>query len=297
MQSKSEWNQKLRNFKNANITQLWEQGEIAKIYARGNPEIIRIADENGMLQAIKYKHDTIPLFSFIVIGGIGGGPCFNDIKALKEMISDLPFAFRTHLYFPETIYGEITLNLPRFKREIVYSWVIDLTTPENIWRSQFDNKQRNMVRKALKKGVIIRSADKEDLEEWINIKMDTQKRIGQKVTGKEGESAKYMFKNCKGWAELLVAKLEDKVVSGFWLTKFNDIAYYGSPASTGEAFKTGANNLLVWEALRKCCIEEKKLFDFWGIVKDKNDPTYSVTRFKKSFGGRVVKVYHYWKNF
>jgi len=102
---------------------------------------------------------------------------------------------------------------------IGYSWVVDIRHLEVIWHEQFDNKQRNMIRKAIKRSVTVKVADEDDFEEWIPIKIETQKRIGQLVTGKEGDSARYMFKHCKHFATLLVAKKDGHVISGFWLFK------------------------------------------------------------------------------
>jgi len=63
MLSRKSWNEK-----NANITQIWEFGEIARIYGRGNPKVYRIAGDGYMIQAIRYKHDRIPLFTYMTIG-------------------------------------------------------------------------------------------------------------------------------------------------------------------------------------------------------------------------------------
>jgi len=299
MLSKSSWNEKLKQFKNANVTQIWEFGEIARVYGRGKPKIYRVANDDYMIQAIKFSTDKIPFFTYITIGGGGGGPCFRDFESLKEGLKKIPFAIRTHIWFPEVIYGDFGeyIRLPRYQRKIGYSWVIDIKPPEVIWREQFDNKQRNMIRKAIKKGVTVKIAEENELEEWIPIKIETQKRIGQLITGKEGDSARYMFKHCKHFATLLVAKKGGRVISGFWLLRYNDIAYYSSPASSQEAFKTGANNLLIWEALKMCYNWGVKLFDFWGVTLDKNSPAYGVSRFKMSFGGRLVKNYEFIKTF
>ena len=259
----------------------------------------RIAGDDYMIQAIKFKHDKIPFFTYLTIGGGMGGPSFRNITSLKEGLRRKPFAMRTHIWFPEFIYGNLGehLSLPRYKCKIGYSCVIDIQPPERIWNELFDNKQRNMIRKALRRGVTIKVADEEELEEWIPLKFDTQKRIGQLVTGREGEAARYMFKQCKHFAMLLVAKKDNHVISGFWLLKYRDKAFYRSPASSKEAFKVGANNLLVWEALKMCYNENLKLFDFGGITLDKNSRTYGVTHFKMSFGGKPVKNYEFIKSF
>ena len=86
-----------------------------------------------------------------------------------------------------------------------------------------------------------------------------------------------------------------------------NVSEYGG--STEEGLKSGANHALQWQAIQWARERGCRLYDFWGVPDQlglaaaagdeaeralleeqaRSDPLYGVFRFKKGFGGRVVR--------
>jgi lipid II:glycine glycyltransferase (peptidoglycan interpeptide bridge formation enzyme) len=87
------------------------------------------------------------------------------------------------------------------------------------------------------------------------------------------------------------------------------VGLYLYGGSTDVGLKSGANHALQWQAIQWARASGCRLYDFWGVPdqfglaaqasdeaerelleeRAKSDPLYGVFRFKKGFGGQVVR--------
>jgi lipid II:glycine glycyltransferase (peptidoglycan interpeptide bridge formation enzyme) len=109
-------------------------------------------------------------------------------------------------------------------------------------------------------------------------------------------------------ARLLLAEQHGEVVAAFLVFAWGREAQYMYSGSTDAGLKAGANHLLQWHAIRWARERGAGIYDFWGVPdafgqmataadsqraqlesEAKSHPLYGVYRFKKGWGGEVVR--------
>jgi lipid II:glycine glycyltransferase (peptidoglycan interpeptide bridge formation enzyme) len=110
-------------------------------------------------------------------------------------------------------------------------------------------------------------------------------------------------------AELLLAERDGEALAAFLIFAWAGVGLYLYSGATEAGLKSGANHALQWRALQWAKERGCRLYDFWGIPDAlgqatasedaserarleqiaQSDPLAGVFRFKKGFGGRVVR--------
>jgi lipid II:glycine glycyltransferase (peptidoglycan interpeptide bridge formation enzyme) len=108
-------------------------------------------------------------------------------------------------------------------------------------------------------------------------------------------------------ARLLLAERDGTTLAAFLVFAWAGAGLYLYGGSTEQGLKSGANHALQWHALQWARERGCRLYDFWGVPDEfgraavaaaerdrleeaaKRDPLYGVFRFKKGFGGQVVR--------
>src|SRR5439155_4855280 len=92
-------------------------------------------------------------------------------------------------------------------------------------------------------------------------------------------------------ARLFLAEYEGQLLAGIFVALFAKQAIYLYGASSNEHRSLMPNYLLQWEAIRWAKQQSATQYDFWGIAPtDKeNEPLAGVSRFKRGWGGKVVR--------
>jgi len=154
---------------------------------------------------------------------------------------------------------------------------------EVMWK-KMQGRSRNMVRKAEKYGVRVvqGSGSISEIELFYNML--------KRVFAKSNSSPPHPFSLYKSIVNYLIpqkrllilsALLNDKVIGmGLFIHDDKEI-HFLSGASLPEAYKTGANNMIQWYAIKFACENGLKIYDLGG----KGIP--SIDKFKASFGGEV----------
>lgn len=164
-------------------------------------------------------------------------------------------------------------------------------TEEEIWDNQIISKNRNMIRKAEKNGLVYSAEyNFESLEEFIKLYNSTMERLN---------AEKFYFLN-DNYYENFVEKFKDKAFLGtvrrgnelicsaiFMYSK--NYGHYHLEGSNHKYSKLAANNLLLW----KTALEFNKLgvkeFHLGGGYN--SDPDNSLLKFKKSFSNNMHEFY------
>lgn len=168
--------------------------------------------------------------------------------------------------------------------------------------SQMKPKTRYNIRLAERKGVVVKEGREEDLEAFYQLLRITGSRDRFFV-----HSGRYYLEAWRAFAprgmgRLLLAFYGHQMLAGLMVFAFGHRAYYLYGASSGEHRNLMPNHLLQWEAIRWAKERGCLVYDLWGIPdevgKDGEPPDFAkrdgelwgVYRFKRGFGGRVVRT-------
>lgn len=172
----------------------------------------------------------------------------------------------------------------------------------------FSKGHRADVRRAERNGVVVRTGTTEtDFDAFYALMEATARRAQFAIHSREYYRC---AANAMGDdARLLLAHVGDsEPVAGFLVLAFGQEGQYMYSASTAEGLKSGANHLLQWHTIQWMHERGCRSYDLWGVpevVGDmvgateherteieeqaKQHPLYGAYRFKKGWGGEVVR--------
>ena len=157
---------------------------------------------------------------------------------------------------------------------------------EAIWKI-FHRNVRQKINQANQNGVFVEKAKNEnDFNEWWKL-------YEVAVRTKEFQAQKYslvhdLFNN-SDISRLILAKCEDKIISGMFLLLNKGILRWLS-AMDSNVGRYRPNNLLEWEIIKWGKDQGYAYYDMGGAIINKN---HGPTEFKKSFGGEYRELYTY----
>ena len=176
------------------------------------------------------------------------------------------------------------------KYEARLSLVVDLREgPERAWKS-FEGRARNMVRKAVKKGVEVKVAELEArlLRNYLTMVSDTFRHQGltmphpptafEALARNIGRSGNLLF---------VAAEHSGELVSGGIFLLHRDRMMFLSGSSSSEGMSLAASSLVQWKAIQEGYERGVREYDMGGIG------VRSIDRFKEGFGGERVR-HHRW---
>jgi len=178
--------------------------------------------------------------------------------------------------------------------------VLDLAHGEDDILASMHHKTRYNIRLASKKGVTVREASRADLPAFNALMQATGARDGFAVHSPAYYEAAFDLFVPGGHARLFVAEVESHVVAGLFAFAHGDRAWYFYGASSDAYRERMPNHALQWRAIRWARSTGCRAYDMWGIpdeeeavleaqVLDRRDGLWGVYRFKRGFGGRVVR--------
>lgn len=196
--------------------------------------------------------------------------------------------FRLELEDPKLILKRLVKSKDVQPRD---SWVLDIDKDHKELLANMHTKTRYNIALAKRKKVeVYFSKEQKDLEDFLRLTHQTAKR--NQISVHSDNYYKMLFETLveHHCGELVVAKLEDKVVAVNMLIHFGQATTYLHGASDYQFRKYMAPQLLQWESIKKAQELGNKIYDFWGIAPEDGSKAswQGFTRFKKSFGGRAV---------
>lgn len=163
-----------------------------------------------------------------------------------------------------------------------------------VWAGLTD-KNRNMIRKAIKNGVIIKSGP---ISEYI----DDFKRVYYQTMQRNDAGRYYYFNECffslcielqEFCSRIFVAEYHEKIVSASIVLFKNQMMHYHLSGTETGAMQVAPNNLILWEAAKWGCENSFEVFHLGGgSTTEDSDSLY---RFKSSFckAGNTIAIQGY----
>jgi len=181
--------------------------------------------------------------------------------------------------------------------------LVDLSGDEDAVLARMKQKTRYNIRLALKKGVVVYSSA--NLEVFHNLMNITARRDGFAVHSLEYYRHAYELFSCTGECELLFAEYDGRPLAALMVFARGGRAWYFYGASSDEHRDVMPSYLLQWEAMRWARSHGCRLYDLWGVpdatedeleasFTQRSDGLWGVYRFKRGFGGQLVRALGPW---
>jgi peptidoglycan pentaglycine glycine transferase (the first glycine) len=184
--------------------------------------------------------------------------------------------------------------------------MVDLTGTEADILARMKQKTRYNIGLAAKKGVRARpAAGPEDLERFIELTRVTGARDGFGVHAPEYYRRAYGLFKAAGQCELFLAEYEGMALAAVMVFGLGRRAWYLYGASSDQERNRMAPYLAQWEAMRWAHQRGALSYDLWGVPDEdeavleagfetRHDGLWGVYRFKRGFGGELVRSLGAW---
>jgi peptidoglycan pentaglycine glycine transferase (the first glycine) len=183
--------------------------------------------------------------------------------------------------------------------------IVDLAGDEETILAAMKSKTRYNVRLAARKGVRVREGTSADLATFHRLTAATAAR------DRFGVHAPLYYRRAfelfvpRGWARLLMAEVGAEAVAALMVFALGSRAWYFYGASGDAHREKMPNHLLQWEAMRWARSLGCVAYDLWGVPDEdeerleaefghRRDGLWGVYRFKRGFGGRLVRTVGAW---
>lgn len=182
---------------------------------------------------------------------------------------------------------------------------VDIAPDEEAILAAMKPKARYNVGLAGRKGVTVREGTESDLATFNHLMAVTAQRDRFAVHSPEYYELAYRLFVPSGRAALLLAEVEGEVLAGLMVFALGARAWYFYGASSDHRRNLMPTYLLQWEAIRWARARGCTVYDLWGVpdadeetleaqFTERSDGLWGVYRFKRGFGGRVVRSVGAW---
>jgi lipid II:glycine glycyltransferase (peptidoglycan interpeptide bridge formation enzyme) len=183
--------------------------------------------------------------------------------------------------------------------------IVDISPTEEAILGAMKSKTRYNVRLAARKGVTVREAEEADLPAFHSLMTATAARDSFGVHTPAYYEVAYRLFVPKGWARLFLAEVADHPVAALMVFAFPPRSWYFYGASGDDHREKMPTYLLQWEAIRWAKSVGCTTYDLWGIPDEdmemleagfahRRDGLWGVYRFKRGFGGELVRSVGAW---
>ena len=183
--------------------------------------------------------------------------------------------------------------------------IVDLQgEPEEVL-GRMKQKTRYNTRLSARKGVTVRPGSQADLPGFYDLMERTAERDGFAIHSQAYyETAHELFVS-SGRGCLLLAEHQGRLLAGLVAMAFGGTTCYMYGASSDEQRELMPTYLLQWEAMLWARREGCRFYDLWGVpdaeeeileagFAGRSDGLWGVYRFKRGFGGRLVRTAGAW---
>jgi peptidoglycan pentaglycine glycine transferase (the first glycine) len=305
-QSVTEWDEFIHLHPEAHILQTSSWGEL-KSHFGWNAEKIRVGQCGAQVLFRK-----LPLgFSYAYIPK---GPVGDNWRGLWPEVDKVCRSHRAIVLsvepdcwepVPQEIEG-CFLNFRFTNRSIQprRTIIVDLVGGEEQWLENMKQKTRYNIRLAEKKGVVVRSSS--DVASFSRLMNITGTRDSFGVHNQAYYQIAYDCFHPSGKCNLLFAEYNEKLLAGLMVFASGYRAWYFYGASSDEERNRMPTYLLQWEAIRWAAEAGCTSYDLWGIpdydeedlesqFTQRADGLWGVYRFKRGFGGKMVRSGGAWE--
>lgn len=186
------------------------------------------------------------------------------------------------------------------------SLVVDLAGGEADVLARMKQKTRYNIGLATKKGVTARAAEASaDLDRFNALMQTTGARDGFGIHAPAYYRRAYELFHPSGRCELLLAEYQGELLAGVMAFVQGRQAWYLYGASSDHERQRMAPYLAQWAAMRWARAQGATTYDLWGVPDEdeaaleagferRHDGLWGVYRFKRGFGGRLVRSVGAW---
>ncbi len=183
--------------------------------------------------------------------------------------------------------------------------VVDITPGEDEILMTMKSKTRYNIRLAGRKGVIVREGGVDDISTFNHMLSTTAERADFGIHPPAYYESAYRLFAPRDWARLLLAEVEGDAVAGLMAFALPPRSWYFYGASVDAHRDKMPTYLLQWEAMRWAKSRGCATYDLWGIPDEdrktledqftkRSDGLWGVYRFKRGFGGELVRTVGTW---
>jgi len=289
------WDNFTASRQNHTFLHSWAWGEFNEVMG---DKIWRLALYNGAtvkaVVLIIKVHARRGDFLFIPHGPIGDREAFPAIaRKAKELANQAGANFiRISPLVKDSganrkIFQELGFRPAPIHMHAETTWTLDLTPAEDELLMHMRKTTRNLIRRAQKEGVEIKTGTSdEDVEVFYDLYKETVKKHNFTPF-----SLAYIKNQVKIFSQnnsvrVFTARHKGQPLASSIIMFYGDSAFYHHGASIQS--KIPAAYLLQWEAIREAKRRGHKFYNFWGIIKEDvslSHPWQGITLFKKGFGG------------
>lgn len=163
--------------------------------------------------------------------------------------------------------------------------------PESIWQEQITSKNRNMIRKAEKNGLVYSAEyDFASMDDFIKLYNATMERLNAEEFYFFDEKYYQSFlEKFIGEAFLGTIRKDDELICAAIFMYSNEYGHYHLEGSNHVFSSMAANNLLLWKTAEEFHKLGVKEFHLGGGYN--SSPDNSLLKFKKSFSNNMKEFY------
>jgi peptidoglycan pentaglycine glycine transferase (the first glycine) len=303
-----EWDAFVAAQTGTSILQTWAWGELKTRFG-WQAARVALADGSHLAAGAQVLFRRLPL-RLGTLAYIPRGPLvdWNDqaiVQALSSALDKLCRAHRAAFLKIEPENSDFRFQISDFRSsshtiQPPRTILIDLAGSEEELLARMHQKTRYNIRLAARKGVTVREGTANDLSTFYALMQTTGVRDGFGVHSLDYYGAALDLFVPQNRVRLLLAQVEGETVAGIMVFALGDTAWYFYGAS-GDAHRDKMPNYaLQWEAMRWARAMGCTRYDLWGIPDEdeaaleahyleRSDGLWGVYRFKRGFGGRVVR--------
>lgn len=178
--------------------------------------------------------------------------------------------------------------------------VVDIAGTEDEIIGRMKQKTRYNIRLAARKGVTVRQGGRADLDAFVLLMQATGSRQDFGVHSPDYYRVAYDQFAASGRVGLLLAEYRGRPLAALMVFTLGKTAWYLYGASTNEERQRMPAYLLQWEAMRWARARGCTQYDLWGVpdedeetleagIADRSEGLWGVYRFKRGFGGRLIR--------
>lgn len=184
--------------------------------------------------------------------------------------------------------------------------ILDIRRSEADILAAMKPKTRYNIRLAERKGVMVREGTEADLPAFHRLMAETAARDRFHVHAPAYYEQAYRLFVPAGMARLLMAEVEGEPVAALMVFALGRRAWYFYGASGDAHREKMPTYRLQWEAIRWARAQGCAEYDLWGVPDEdeerleaefthRQDGLWGVYRFKRGFGGRLVRTVGAWE--
>lgn len=225
---------------------------------------------------------------------------------LKSFITDHDHKAILVKIEPELIDGELDIKEYGLKKssadlQFKATIFIDIEPSEDEILNSFKQKTRYNIRLAGRKGVEVvrRETNDESIEIMYSLMAATQSRAGFFLRKKEYFADYWRTLSKAGLGQMIFAEHEGEILSGIFVTHFNNSGYYKDGGSYPIKRNLMSPYLLQWEGMRWAKEKGAIRYDLVAVppkayLEDPNHPQAGLYQFKRGFNEEVTEFVGCW---